>query len=98
MSSYQHIEGKPCSPLNGRRREHVRMLSYWHDFARRHGVEYTITFGTLLGQYRNEEPVPWEHDVDVLINVRYYWLLNQSAVVRNFSVNTDDKFRLVVQP
>ncbi|WP_395241932.1 LicD family protein, partial [Salmonella sp. s51933] len=63
---YRYV-GKPC--LGNKKRQAFRyLLKYWERFARRHAIQYVISFGSLLGQYRNKDAIPWDGDVDVMVN------------------------------
>ena len=43
------------------------ILKYFHNFAEKNNVPYTLFFGTLLGSVRHEGYIPWDDDIDVVI-------------------------------
>lgn len=44
------------------------LLRNFNSFAQEHGLSYIIAFGTLLGQVRNEDFIPYDYDIDVIIS------------------------------
>ena len=93
---YRYI-GKPCKP-NNRRKIFRYLLQYWEKFCKRYSIPYVLLSGSLLGQYRNKDVIPWDKDMDVVVNISYYRRLKLLSNKRNFKQGTDNKFRLVVQP
>lgn len=94
----KHDTAKPCPRINTNREEFKTLLKRWHFLAESHGIEYVIAMGSLLGQYRNNEPIPWDGDVDILVDQTYYKVLKRFAQERNFKQGDDDDFHLVVHP
>lgn len=43
------------------------LLRQWIDLCRQHGIRYSIFWGTLLGQLRNQRIIPYDRDVDVVV-------------------------------
>ena len=52
--------------------------------------------GSLLSQHRNKDVIPWDEDVDVLVDATYYKVLKTFSQERNFEQGGDDEFHLVV--
>ena len=91
------VYGGTNCPGNPRRKDLTRIMQAWAEIAKKHNIEYFIFYGSLLGSIRNREVTPYDHDIDVLMNVSYYPLLRKIAPKRDFD-NSDGKVRLVVQP
>ena len=51
----------------------------------------------LLGAMRNGDVIPYDSDIDILIDINYFSIIKRLSVKRNFN-STDEKIRLVVQP
>jgi hypothetical protein len=43
------------------------LLREWIDLCRQHEIRYSIFWGTLLGQLRNQRIIPYDWDVDVVV-------------------------------
>lgn len=65
-SKYQSVYGDNIPELPDK---HIYklLLKHFHDFARENGLSYVIAFGTLLGQVRNMDFIPYDYDIDVII-------------------------------
>lgn len=55
------------------------ILRAFHNFCTKHGLQYYIMFGTLLGAVRSGDIIPWDHDIDtIMMRDEYDKLLNLS--------------------
>ena len=88
---------KPC-PTNKYRGTLKALIRQWHRIATRYGTADVIEMGSLLGQYRNKDVIPWDRDADVLVDVDYFSLIKNLSQRRNFKQDSDRKFHLVVHP
>jgi hypothetical protein len=64
-SELKHCYG-PDTKENPRKNLFVAMLSFWHDIAARHDIDYALTDGTAIGHQRHPHAcfMPWDIDVD----------------------------------
>ena len=53
--------------------------------------------GSLLGAMRDGDVIPYDSDIDVLVEHSYFSILERLSVKRDFNPS-DGKIRLVVQP
>ncbi len=59
-------------PLVEQKRILVDMLAYFDSFCRKHEIEYSITWGTLIGAIRHKGFIPWDDDIDVMLDRKNY--------------------------
>ena len=85
-------------PLNENKEIFAALLRYWDVLSRRNNISYVIGLGSLLGQYRTQDVIPWDDDVDVLADVKNFKILQSLAEERSFKPGWDRKFHLVIQP
>jgi lipopolysaccharide cholinephosphotransferase len=50
----------------------LRLLKIFDFLCRKHGIEYFLTFGTLLGAIRHNGFIPWDDDMDVGMTYENY--------------------------
>ena len=62
---------KPIS-LEESKKIEFDILCYFADFCDKHGLEYGLGFGTLLGAIRHKGFIPWDDDIDVVMNRNDY--------------------------
>ncbi|CAF0857083.1 unnamed protein product [Rotaria sp. Silwood1] len=70
---------------------YVKLMKTFDEICQANGIEYMISYSTLLGSYRNHDILPYDDDVDVLIHVKYYSLLSKMNALYN---KADWKFYL----
>lgn len=85
-----------CLP-NKKRKSFAGLLAHWHTLATFYKIPYVICCGSLLGQYRDGDIIPWDEDVDVLVDIEKFKALKAFGGKRNFEQGNDNKFRFVVQ-
>ena len=68
----------------------------WTRIASSFSIPYVISYGSLLGYYRNGDVIPYDTDTDVLVDAREYEHLQSIANKRNF-FDKDKHYHLVVQ-
>lgn len=67
-------QSKPQSTtqeLRTRRQSLLRMFKETTDILNESGVPYYTAYGTLLGVVRHGEPIPWDDDLDFVLDKRY---------------------------
>ena len=106
-----HIERKEiCEKLNNeyekcdsvtnnpKRAIFQELLRKWIYLADRNNINYVLSSGSLLGQYRNQDVIPWDIDVDVMLQDTVISKLQEITTPRNFTQGADKAFHFVVQP
>ncbi len=43
-----------------------------HDYCVKHGIEYWMDYGNIIGAVRHERLIPWDHDLDAGLTVENY--------------------------
>ena len=92
----QSIYGEPGCPDNPDRTVLTIIFQKWIETAKRVNVTYFLSCGTLLGSYRNYDVIPYDTDIDILIDRRDFEKIKSISGRRNFR-EKDNKFHLVVQ-
>ncbi|KAG5449738.1 hypothetical protein CSKR_108277 [Clonorchis sinensis] len=88
---------RPCPVVRESRRESLyRTLQEWIRIANQSGILWWITYGTLLGSWRDGNMIPYDSDVDISILGSYEKRLRQLATDRK-SIQKG-KFNLVTRP
>ena len=83
---------------NPNKKSFVRLLNKWKVIANMYNIPYFIVYGSLIGALRNADFIPWDHDMDILIDEAYYETIFKIDNNRNFTSSvTDPNFHLVVQ-
>ena len=90
--------GLHVCPGNKYRETLAGILRHWDKLAELHNISYVIGLGSLLGFHRNGDIIPWDDDVDVLVDITQYQKLRSFAEERSFVQGWDKKYRMVVQP
>ncbi|MDG3142202.1 LicD family protein [Streptococcus suis] len=54
------------------RKVQLDMMAYLDDFARKHHIEYSLGGGSLLGAIRHQGFIPWDDDIDIMLERSQY--------------------------
>ena len=95
-----NIKYKKCDTLksNPKRPIFQELLRGWIKIAERNNISYVLSSGSLLGQYRNGDVIPWDIDVDIMLQDSLIYQLEKITTPRNFTQGADNAFHFVVQP
>ena len=100
MSSHpskESIYGEQGCPDNPWREDLYDLFRTWVQISKQNNIEYVLACGSLLGAMRNGDVIPYDSDIDILIDINYFSIIKRLSVKRNFK-STDKKIHLVVQP
>ena len=82
---------------NPNRKSLTKILKWWIALARENNISYSLTCGSLLGAFRTNDIIPWDHDLDILIAYHDILKLDRLAGPRDFNPN-DGKLHMTVIP
>lgn len=86
--------GCPDNPWRGGLSE---LVEAWTNISKQHNIEYVLGCGSLLGAMRDSDVIPYDSDVDILIDINYYPILKRLAAERHIA-SSDGNIHLVLQP
>jgi len=58
--------------VKGIQQDLMPLLKYVDGFLREQGIEYSLTYGSLLGQVRHGGFIPWDDDLDIMLDRQSY--------------------------
>ena len=70
----------------------AKLFEKWIEIAKRENIEYFLTCGSLLGSYRNGNLIPYDSDMDVLINREDFAKINKYHSKKKFIGTERDIF------
>ena len=83
---------------NPNRAKFVRLLNHWNMISQNYNIPYFLVYGSLIGAVRNADFIPWDHDMDIIVDETFYETLSKIDNIRNFtSSDNGSNFHLVVQ-
>lgn len=91
------VYGDPGCPDNPRRKDLCTLFQAWTSACKENNISYTLAFGSLLGAMRNRDVIPWDHDIDINIHVKYFPILKKWSEEKKFT-KADGTIRLAIQP
>jgi hypothetical protein len=69
-TAWRRIYGDMDCSDNSLRPSLTAILKKWTEIAKQHNIEYALFWGSLLGIVRNNDVVPWDHDMDMLVRYK----------------------------
>ena len=97
-SRHAKVYGEPGCPDNPWRGGLSELVHAWVNISKQHSIEYVLACGSLLGAMRDSDVIPYDSDVDILVDINYYPVLKRLAVERRYIASSDGKIHLVLQP
>lgn len=91
------VYGDPGCPDNPRREHLCALFRAWTSACKEHDINYTLAFGSLLGAMQSKDVIPWDHDIDINIHVKYFPILKRWSEEQKFT-KTDGTIHLAIQP
>ncbi|KAJ7365477.1 hypothetical protein OS493_005585 [Desmophyllum pertusum] len=92
----QQQQRRTGCPDNPRREDLTELLRAWTITSEQHNVSYTIAYGSLLGAMRNKDLIPWDTDIDIMIDMKYFPILKRWSEEQKFT-KADGSIRLAIQ-
>ena len=93
--NFSNYGDNSCDTLH--QRQHLLVIfERWVKLANKYNISYFLTAGSLLGAWRNQDFIPYDRDLDILISNTSNTFLESIKDQRNFH-ESDDKFHLVLQ-
>ena len=83
-----------CKPKHSKKRL-KEILTRWMEVTSRHNITTMMTWGSLLGVWRDGDVIPWDTDIDVFTLSRDNELLNCIQDGRGWNTHSED-FHLVL--
>lgn len=91
------VYGEVGCPGNPWRKALNKLLRHWIQISTQNNIEYVLACGSLLGAMRDGDVIPYDSDIDILVDQNYFSVFKRLSSKRHFS-SSDEKIRLVVQP
>lgn len=82
-TAWQLVYGDLDCADNPRRASLTAILKKWSEIAKQHNIQYALFWGSLLGIVRNNDVIPWDHDMDLLVHYKDILLLEKLGWPRN---------------
>ena len=77
----------------------VQLLNNWKTTSEKYNISNFLGDGSLIGAVRNAHFIPYDTDIDIMVDEKFYEAIARIDNKRNFRENPNDvRFHLVVQP
>ena len=88
--------GDNTCPDNSDRVVFIKLFKRWLKIAKKYNITYFLTTGTLLGAWRNQDVIPYDPDMDVLIDTKDSEKIVKLKSKRNIA-RTDTNPYIIIQ-
>ena len=68
------------SPKNPKRKDFFEILQHWTQILKQNNIEYILAYGSLLGAMQDGDVIPYDSDIDVLVDHKYFSILKTLSV------------------
>ena len=79
----------------------TKLMERWIQIAAELNITYFLSFGSLLGAWRDQDLIPYDHDIDIIIDGKHIVDLEKIESKRNFYSSylyrSDKNIQLVLQ-
>ena len=96
------IQNNYCSYKNPNERNYDKILKWFNDFSNVYNINYSLTYGTLLGYIRNKTYIPYDLDMDLFIGKKDAYkildLINNDNIIYNSDIKSikPDRFYIII--
>lgn len=97
-TSYEEYGNVSQCPPNIFKHNLTRLLGTWRRIAEHQRISWTLFYGSLLGALRNNDIIPYDSDIDILVDASDVVKLRRMEHPRNFSDKDGYQTRLVLVP
>ena len=87
--NYSDYGDNSCK-VTSRRAKYLKLMKRWIEIAKEFNLTYFITFGSLLGAWRNQDIIPYDLDMDLSIDYEDNIKLDKLPKVTPFDPNDKD--------
>ena len=70
------VYGELGYPKNPKRKDFYEILQHSIQISKQNNIEYILAYGSLLGAMRDGDVIPYDSDIDVLVDHNYLLLTN----------------------
>ena len=67
-------------PKNPKREDFYEILQHSIQISKQNNIEYILAYGSLLGAMRDGDVIPYDSDIDVLVDHNYFLILKRLSV------------------
>ena len=71
--------GELGCPKNPKRKYFYEILQHWTQILKQNNLEYILAYGSLLGAMRDGDIIPYDSDIDVLVDHNYFSILKKAC-------------------